>query len=230
MDIYLLPVGGVRYELYCDVRGSDAGEVADDAEVRSGWMRRQVVRFRTMLAEAEAERDRAERGEPGERRGGVGRWVMARLAETIAEQRLLWRVRRIDSARLVHPSDVPGPDALALAMRQFETDFGKHRRWGLIDAAVTAVTGPLFFFVPGPNLISWYFAFRALGHYYALRGARRATTRVTWETLASDALADVRDALGLEPVARRSRLDAIAAVLGLPKLTHFVERVARRPS
>lgn len=230
MDIYLLPVGGARYELYCDVRGSDAGEVADDADVRSGWMRRQVARFRAMLAEAEAERDRVERGEPGERRGGIGRWVMARLAETIAEQRLLWRVRRIDRARLVHPSDVAGPDALARAMRQFEADFGKHRRWCLIDATVTAVTGPLFFFVPGPNLISWYFAFRALGHYYALRGARRATTRVAWDTSASDALADVRDALDLDPAARRSRLDAIAAVLDLPKLAHFVERVARRPS
>ena len=32
----------------------------------------------------------------------------------------------------------------------------------------------LLFLVPGPNVIAYYFAFRMVGHYFSLRGARKA--------------------------------------------------------
>lgn len=230
MNIFLVPVGQGRHELYCEVADDTAADVAPTGdEPRSGWLRRQVARFRAMLAEAEAERVQQEQGRASPK-GGIGRWVMARLATTIAEQRLLWRLRSATAAVLRHPGDLDNDEAMRLARAHFTADYGKHRRWLIIDALITAVTGPVFFFVPGPNLISWYFAFRAVGHFYAMNGARNALSGVSWTTEASDDLTALRIALDLDVRARRARLEEIGHALGLPALSGFVERVARRAS
>ena len=223
MDIFLVPVPRDRYELYCEVETEGP---AGDEEPSSGWMRRQVRRFRAMMAEAEEERVRRERGEASETRG-LTTWVVGKIAETVAEQRLLWHLRHETAARLVHPADRDGQASLEIARHQFAADYAKHRRWLLIDVGVTAVTGPIFFFVPGPNVISWFFAFRALGHYYALRGARHAMAGVAWTTEPSPDLASLRGVLGLDLPERRARLEQIAEALGLKALPGFVERVAR---
>jgi hypothetical protein len=224
LEIFLVPVGRARHELYCETR-SDEDATAGD-EPANGWVRRQVARFRAMLAEAEDERVRSERGEVSEKRG-MTKWVVGKLAETIAEQRLLWQLRRADAARLTHPAGRPGEDAMRIARAHFTADYGKHRRWLAIDALVASITGPVFFVVPGPNVISWYFAFRALGHFYAMQGARRALDHVRWDTRASQELQDIDAALGLERTERRARLDEIANALGLNALSGFVERVAQ---
>jgi len=223
MDIFLVPVARDRYELYCEVETEDP---AGDEDPSSGWMRRQVRRFRAMMTEAEEERVRRERGEASASRG-LTRWVVGKIAETVAEQRLLWNLRYATAARLVHPADRDGRASLEIARQQFAADHAKHRRWLLFDVGVTAVTGPVFFMVPGPNVISWFFAFRALGHYYALRGARHALDGVVWTTQPSPDLASLRGVLGLESPERRARLEKIAEALGLKALPGFVERVAR---
>src|SRR5437867_1933445 len=103
MDIFLVPVGPDRHELYCEAPIEPvAGSTRDGP---SSWMRRKMDRFRQLLAEAEHERRLRERGE-AEASRGVWRWVMRKIAESIAEQRLLWHLRRVESARLFHPLDV----------------------------------------------------------------------------------------------------------------------------
>ena len=58
----------------------------------SSWWRRKMDRFREMLAEAERDRLLRERGiDSG--RTGIGRWIMSKIAEVVAEQRLLWHLR-----------------------------------------------------------------------------------------------------------------------------------------
>jgi hypothetical protein len=228
MDVYLIPLGGSRHELYSEVEADDvAGDVG--ASPRSSWWRRQVDRFRSMLAEAEAERARRDRGEASEARG-LGRHIVGRIAEAIAEQRLLWQLRKVRSARLVHPDDLTGADALAIARTSMRLDYRKHLRWCAIDSMVAAITGPLLFFVPGPNVISWYFAFRAIGHFYALRGARQGLDVVSWDTAPASALSNLRAALALGPVERRAQLEELASGLGLDRLAAFVDRVSPRPS
>lgn len=222
MDIFLVPVGDGRHELYCEV---PAAAPVDDGP-SSGWMRRQVRRFRSMLAEAEDERLRRERGEASTETG-LSRWVLRKLAEVIAEQRLLWNLRGESAACLVHPADLESPAALALMRTAMTADHAKHRRWMIVDIVITSITGPVFFMVPGPNVLSWFFAFRALGHYYAMRGASRALTEVDWHTRPSADLSSLRAALGLGGAERRTRLAEIAEALGLKALPGFVERVAR---
>jgi hypothetical protein len=90
---------------------------------------------------------------------------------------------------------------------------------------VVALSG-LLTLVPGPSVLAYYFAFRVVGHYFSMRGARQGLDRVQWTTRASDALADLRPLVPVDPDERRSRVEAIAARLQLLDLRRFFDRVA----
>jgi hypothetical protein len=232
LDVFLVPVGESRHELYSESAHDDPVVGPDQPEGSGSWWHRQMARFRATLAEAEDARRRRDRGEPDPPPDGlwgrIMRATMRRIAETIAEQRLLWQLRKHAGARLVHPDRMSGDRALELLRASLAKDFARHRRWCAIDAILTAILGPLFFFVPGPNVISWYFFFRAIGHYLALRGARHGLAVTAWQTQPSPHLTALADALRLPRAERWPALDAIAASLGLEHLTGFVERVSIR--
>jgi hypothetical protein len=224
MVVFLVPVGPERYQLYVEIPPDQ--EEAAGAEVhQKGWIARQVQRFRAMLAEAERDRLRRESGEPGE---GSGLWraILRKVAETIAEQRLLWHLRHQTVVEAQHPDDMSGATALETVRAEFARDLARHRRWTFIDAGIAAVTVPLVI-IPGPNFLGWYFAFRAVGHLFAWRGARKGLTAIEWRTKPSAPLSQVRAALGLPTHDRRLRLLELGEQLGLQHLAAFVERVAR---
>jgi len=222
MKVFVVPVGASRYQLYVELPRDAVVIDADDAS--TGWFARKVQQFKQTLAEAEEERLRRERGEPTVARG-IGRKIMAKIAEAVAEQRLLWSMRHQTQIDLVHPDDLAAPDAQAFVNGEFSRDSAKHRRWLMIDGLVAAITGPLFFFVPGPNVIAWYFTFRAVGHFLSWRGALRGLREISWTPQASAPLSAIRAALALGQAERCARLDAIASELGLAHLTGFVERL-----
>jgi hypothetical protein len=222
MKVFVVPVGASRYQLYVELPRDAVVIDADDTS--AGWFARKVQQFKQTLAEAEEERLRRERGEPTVARG-IGRKIMAKIAEAVAEQRLLWSMRHQTQINLVHPDDLAASDAQAFVNGEFSRDSAKHRRWLLIDGLMAAITGPLFFFVPGPNVIAWYFTFRAVGHFLSWRGALRGLTEISWTPEASAPLSAIRAALALGQAERCARLDAIASELGLAHLTGFVERL-----
>jgi hypothetical protein len=224
MDVYLVPVGPERYELYCEV----AEEPADHApEAAQGFIRRMVMRFRQMIAEAE--RERQGRAEPPQR-GWLGR-IKARtmrwVAESIAEQRLLWHLRKQTSASFHYPDDMEEAPAVALRTQQLSRDFDKHRFWLAIDSLLFVASGALML-VPGPNFIAYYFAFRLVGHALSLRGARQGLRFVTWQNERSAPLSELRRALTLEPAVRLRRVHDVAGMLRLEHLASFFERAAVR--
>jgi hypothetical protein len=235
MTVYLVPVGHRRYHLYVEVPADDGAGAPGSEPGRGaagpgpggprGWVSRQIHRFRATLAEAEQARLRRERGEP-DHGSGLGHAILRRIAEAVAEQRLLWHLRHQTHALVRHPDDLDRPAALAEVRAEFSRDIAKHRRWMIIDGLTVAVTGPLFFFVPGPNVLSWYFTFRTIGHVLSWRGARKGLTEVEWHTEPSPALSEVRAALALPAHDRRLRLLAIGDALGLDHLAGFVERVS----
>jgi hypothetical protein len=225
MDVFLVPTGAARHELYCEmplapppVEGSAGtlwGRLTD-------W-------FRRTLAEAEAERQREGSSNPPPDRGRFSRFIRRHIAEAVAEQRLLWHLRQETVGRLIYPDDLSAARALELTKAQLTADFAKHRRWCVIDGLIAAITGPALFFVPGPNLVSWYFGFRAVGHYFSMRGADRGRT-LPWDLQPTPHLTSLRSLFSLDASTRCSRLDEIARALGLDRLTMFVERVAPGPS
>src|SRR6188474_1725993 len=75
MDVYLVPIGQDRYELYCEVP-DDPEPQPEDAP--AGFFRRMKQRFSAMLAEAERERRRTNADQPP--RGTLGRLSRARCA------------------------------------------------------------------------------------------------------------------------------------------------------
>lgn len=227
MDVYLVPVAADRYELYFEI---DRDEPAiPEGDGRSSWWKRRVDKFRAMLAEAERERLLRERGiDSG--KSGLWRAIMRKIAEVVAEQRLLWHLRSERSGRLIHPDDLDSAGAVELARGQLAVDYRKHRRWAVIDTLLAVIIGPALFLVPGPNVIAYYFLFRGVGHYFSMRGADQGLRGIEWERRPTAHLSAVRAALGLPRVDRRARLDQIAQALGLDHLAAFVERVAARPS
>jgi hypothetical protein len=225
MDVYLVPTGPDRHELYCEVP-DDPEEEQQDAGPPTGFFRRMRVRFRDMLAEAERERRQAHTTAPGG--GWFGRLkvrTMRWVAESIAEQRLLWHLRRQTQACLFYPDDLDETQATAELRSHLRRDYEKHRFWLTIDGALFVASG-LLALVPGPNLLAYYFAFRVVGHYLSLRGSRQGLSFVSWRPEKSPPLAELRRAIGLEPAVRERRVHEVAHVLRLEHLASFFERTS----
>ena len=224
MDVYLVPVGLERYEPYCEV--SDEPERGALDEPPRGFFRRLVHRFKEMIADAERERRQGgptvSRGWLGQARARTLRWV----AESIAEQKLLWHMRNQETARLHYPDDVPEAEATAILRGHLTRDYGKHRRWLAIDSVLMVAFGVVLFAVPGPNLVGYYFAFRVVGHYLSSKGAKQGLTAVHWTNEPSAPLAELRRVLTLDPSLRESRVHAVAESLQLEHLVSFFNRSA----
>lgn len=236
-----MPLGADRYELYCEV--PDEPQEADAEtlphEFSRGWrgwterlsplrlFRSLKRRFTDMLAEAERER-RHGRQESAEPPGWLGRLknrMMRWVAESIAEQRLLWTLRNKAEATFHYPADLPEGDAGERLRKQLGRDLDKHQFWLVVDSLLFVASG-LLMLVPGPNLLAYFFAFRMVGHYFSLRGARQGLRVVAWTNVASEPLTELRAAALLDPLARDARVTAIASALGLEHLPRFFHRTA----
>jgi len=223
MDVFLVPVGSERHELYCEV--PDDPQPSEAAPAR-GFLTRLVHRFREMLAEAERQRrGRSEAPAPEGWLGRVKARTMRWVAESIAEQRLLWHLRRQTEARLFYPDDLSEEDARLEVRRQLQRDFDKHRFWLAIDSLLFAASG-LLVLIPGPNVVAYYFAFRIVGHYLSLRGARQGLSGVAWCAEPSAPLRELRGALDLDPATRDQQVVDIALRLQLEHLASFFRRSA----
>jgi hypothetical protein len=181
--------------------------------------------FRGMLAEAERERREARAAAPATWTGRVKARTMRMVAETIAEQRLLWHLRKETEACLFHPDDVTEAAAMAEMRAQLKRDFDKHRFWLIIDALLFISSG-VFMLIPGPNFVAYYFAFRLVGHYFSMRGAQCGMSGVSWKAVRSAPLTELRRAIGLAPDQRVRRAHEVAERLHLEHLATFFERSA----
>jgi hypothetical protein len=111
-----------------------------------------------------------------------------------------------------------------------DRDRGRHRGWLIVHSLITAVTGPGLFFVPGPNLVAYYFTFRAVGHWLSMRGAQQGLTVVQWSGRTCPELDELRRVLTLGSAERSGRLQEVGRRLGLAGLAIFVDRQIQRPA
>lgn len=218
--------GTPEFVLYCEPAAEVVEpEVEGEGATRPGLFARMARSFRQALAEGEAARRRQEAGQPEIAVGGrFSRLIKRKLADSVAEHRLLWALRHQTSARLVHPDAVPGERALAWARAEFKRDLNKHLFWCVVDGALVLASG-LLAPIPGPNLIAYYLIFRFGSHYLSVVGARRGLRPDFWTTASSRPLTAIGAALTLAPVDRDRQMDEIAHTLGLERLTAFLRRV-----
>jgi len=220
-QIYLVPLGSARFELYSEPPDDHPPSTADEAS--AGVVRRQLHRLQEWWHQAVHS---ARHGEPSDTSLGRARdWAVCRIAESIAEQRTLWSLRHASTATLVYPTTL---SETALAERR-DTILAHARRyhgvWLILDGLLFAASG-LLVLVPGPNVFAYYFGFRMIGHYLSWRGARQALTVTRWSTRAEPALDELAALAGVPRDARASRVAAIAAALKLPRLAAFFDRAA----
>ena len=229
MDVFVVPIGRDRYELYCE----QPSETAIEPEPPStGLFGRLKQRFSAMLREAEERRhDASDAPTASGRIARLQERVVAWMAERIAEQRLLWHLRSEDAAVAVHPADMSSEQALSLVQNVLRRDYERHRRWVVIDGILFVLTfvllGPLFLLIPGvANLPALYFGFRTVGHWLSMRGAAQGLHRVQWTGRSCPPLTELRELAVLEPEVREQRINDISTRLRLQHLSTFYERVA----
>jgi len=226
LDVYVIPLGAERYELFCERQADEDPPVTDDGG--QGVWARLTSRFGVMLRAAE---DREEgRGTTEPATGWLGRLqvrMLAWVAERIAEQRLLWRLRGKAHVVAHHPDDVTFDTILPLAHRLLRHDYERHRRWLVVDVVLLVASGVLAL-VPGPNVLAYFFAFRVVGHWLSMRGASNGLHVAHWRGRPCPPLARLRGVERLDPHARTQRIQAVASELNLERLPRFVERTIRR--
>lgn len=230
MDVFVIPIGSERYELYCE-QPADADEAPEPEP--TGVMGRLRQKFNNMVRVAQ-ERQRRGTLPEHQAKGWLGRahdHAMAWVVERIAEQRLLWNLRNQTTAVAAYPQDMTFDQVLALIHRTLQRDYDRHRKWMIVDGVAFVATfillGPLFLLIPGvANLPAAYFGFRAIGHLFSMRGAAQGLHRVQWTGRPCPPLTELRDVIVLEAPVRSQRLRDIAARLRLQHLSAFFERVA----
>jgi hypothetical protein len=235
MDVFLVPLGADQYEPYTEE--ADIEEESEEEPLPSGFVARLRFRatparlklqFSRMIAAAERERrrDAASRANDdwlARMKSRAMRWI----AETIAEQRLLWNLRGVDHACLAYPDDMPETTAVTVLRKQLASDFDKHRFWLALDSVLMVGSAALIL-LPGPNVIGYYFAFRVVGHYFSVRGARKGLDEVNWTYTPSAPLTELRPLASVDPAARLERVEEVAARLNLDHFATFFQRISVR--
>lgn len=221
MDVYLVPVGPDSYECYYEAPEQEVDEVE---EAPQGFFGRLRHSFNEQLKEAEHARHHRPADEPTT---FLGRWQKRSLrwiAERIAEQRLLWHLRKADAATLHVASDLPNDraDAIKRASLKRDADFHRNRLW--LHSLALLVSIPVAL-VPGPNVLGYLFTFTVVGHFLAWRGAVKGLHVITWTIQPNPALAELRGAFSLDDTARHRVIHDVAHRLHLPKMARFVEQM-----
>ena len=224
MDVYLIPTTTpARYELYYEAADDEVVEAGNG----TGFIDRMKQRFAEMLREAEEWRHRRH-----ERQTGpvsfltrMRRKVMGFVVERIAEQRLLWHLRKADDVCALIPADMTSDDANAVIRKGLKKDSDHHLRWMFIDLLLLAASAPLMI-IPGPNVPGFYFTFQVVGHFLSWRGAQRGLSGAPWTIKPSAELAELREAMTMPRPQRQRRIHELADRLRLEHLATFCDDVA----
>ena len=225
MDIYLVPAGRHHYGLYCEVE--DRRQGPDDEA--PGWSAALSRRFHRTLAYLEAERrGRLAKAASAERRTRAQRLrdrALGWLAERVAEQRLLWFLRSERAVIAHHPDDMPADDAERWVRSELRRDSLRHLVWMFVDGGIYLASLPLTP-IPGPNVLSLYFSFRAIGHFLSWLGARHGLRHVAWTYRTSGPLAELRRLPGMTAADQAALAHDVASRLKLRHLDRFLARMA----
>jgi hypothetical protein len=220
MDVYLVPIGRDRWDCYYEAIDDD-----EPVETGTGFFAGLKRRFQQQLKEAEEARHQAAIEEPKTFLGRMHKRSLAWIAERIAEQRLLWHIRRASAATLHVPADLPPADGERIMRDIMKRDADRHRN-RLIPHTLLLVLSAAVAIVPGPNVLAYLLTFTVVGHFLSWRGATNALHRVAWTVRPDAALSDLRRAFLLESGERHRVIKEVAHRLHMPKMARFVEQMS----
>jgi hypothetical protein len=120
---------------------------------------------------------------------------------------------------------MPADDAERWVRSELRRDSRRHLFWMFVDAGIYLASLPLTP-IPGPNVLSLYFSFRAIGHFLSWGGAINGLRRVSWAYRPSGPLAELRRLPGLKPDGQTALARRVASQLNLRHLDRFIARMA----
>jgi Mitochondrial K+-H+ exchange-related len=213
VKIFLLNLGGERCVFYSE--GPEAvAEIESEAVPRRGvrgWAERRYQSLQAVLTESE-------KG-VGLRVRRIWEWLQKRIPP---DEPMLRSLRGVRAIVLHHPPVFTEEETRALWTVYLKGRQGRHMFWFIINALVSPLTlllAPL----PGPNVIGYWFVYRAVCHLLARLGARNARSeQVTAEFQSTNALDGSFDATENE------RIASLSSSFGLNGLEDFVKRIAAK--
>ncbi len=169
MKVYWLYDDGDQPIFYSEPLQSEADETAQSAvargELREGLRSWAVVRYKSLqkvLQESES---------------GLGlhlrrtwEWLQARISPHESLPRSL---RLATSVELYYPTRVTEEEAKEAWSRYLGARWRYHILWFAVNALIAPLT-IILIWVPGPNVIGYWFVYRAVCHVLAMLGLRRA--------------------------------------------------------
>jgi hypothetical protein len=172
VKIYLLLIDHERFFFYSDPSDGplDWGETADSFEpprrgVR-GWFQAELHKFNSAWKHPHSATMRWMRQ--------AWDWLHTWVHPDEAMLARLWRAQSID---LHHPAARPGNEVRALWQGYLGQQWVRHLVWLLFNVSI-APFAALLCFLPGPNLIGYWFAYRGIHHLLAVWGIRRVRRAV----------------------------------------------------
>ncbi|HEX8201963.1 MAG TPA: hypothetical protein VF590_15920 [Isosphaeraceae bacterium] len=207
MKVYLLTMDSGRRLFYAE--GVDAPEADGDATSPRtglrGWLDRMSRRWH-------------EAGQGPQE--GVGRrlrlawhWLHRRLAPDEALLKHLGRAPRID---LYHPGTLAEPEAARLWRQYLARRRLRHAIW-LVVCLLLSLLSVLLMVIPGPNVLGYWFVYRAVCHLRVVIGVRRGlgnqVPTLLHPTTALDPAAELTEIQWLARVARHYRLRGLGEFL-----------------
>jgi Mitochondrial K+-H+ exchange-related len=167
LKIYLLLIDHAQFFFYSDE--SEASHDPDDAEDASkpppagvlGWSKARYKRFKSAWQDADS-------GALLWMRSSWD-WLHTWVHPDEAMLAGLWSARRVD---LHHPSARSDDEVRTIWAAYLKRQRRRHLLW-LIVNGVIAPFSALFAILPGPNVIGYWFAYRAIHHSLVVWGIRR---------------------------------------------------------
>lgn len=212
MKIYLLSLDSGRCVFYSE--GPEAVVESETAVPRRGvrgWVERKYKSLQVTLNESE-------KG-VGLRMRRAWEWLQKRISP---DEPVLRSLRGVSEIELYYPLAFTEEETRTLWREYLKGQQGRHTFWFVANALVSPLTlllAPL----PGPNLIGYWFVYRAVCHLLARLGARNARSdQVTTAFLSSSALE------GSFGVADVERIASLSARFGLYGLDSFIKRMAAK--
>jgi hypothetical protein len=165
VKIYLLLMSRERFFFYSD-ESEDEGECTSDPAAPPsrglrGWLHDRYARFKSAWQHSEASAMRWMRR--------AWDWLHSFAHPDEAMLARLRSARRID---LHHPATRPGDEVRAIWRDYLAQQWRRHLVWMSINGVI-APFSVIFAILPGPNLIGYWFAYRAIHHLLVIWGIAR---------------------------------------------------------
>lgn len=212
MKIYLLSLNDGRRVFYSERLET----VAESENVMArrglrGWAERKYKSLQVILNESE-------KG-VGLRMRRAWEWLQKRVSP---DEPLLRSLRSVRAIEIYYPPPLPEEETRSLWTDYLKSRQGRHTFWFVVNALVSPLT-VLLAPLPGPNLIGYWFVYRAVCHWLAQLGARQARNEQVTTTFLSTAALN-----GSFGATDDERIASLSSEFGLLGLDAFIKRLTAK--